>query len=614
MIRSRARILAIDDETLIHDALRRAFESSSAPDTLAAVEAALFGEEGPTGTASRIPSVEFTCATQGEQGLTLLRKAMAEEKPFDLAIVDMRMPPGWDGLETIEHLWKADASLPVILCTAYSDRSFDEMLAHLGVTDRLLILKKPFDVIEIQQMVLALTRRREVEGKLRDSALYDPVTSLPNRVLASDRITRCIERRRRDGGFNFALLFLDVQGFRLINESLGYDTGDQVLAELGARFSKIVRSLDTVTRPGAGSGMAARLGGDEFIVLLEGVSDASDATMIAQRLVTAARETIRVHDQELHLECRVGIAPGTGDGMTVHSLLRNADSALSAAQKTGGMPCVVFDDSMHERAVRRMRVKAGLDRAMSDGHLRFVWQPIIDLRLGTMRSLEGLLRWHDPELGHVSPVEFIAIAEECGMIESLGLLVIDLACRQLAAWRREVPSLPLVVSVNVSTHQFRAGDLPGRVRDALSRYGVTPDQLALEVTESAMMTEGESAVSQLHALRSAGHAVLLDDFGTGYSSLNHFRHLPISGLKLDRGFLASMDLSGRDAQVIQAIVAMAHAGDVYVVAEGIETQDQLCQLQSVDCDLGQGYLFSKPIEADAVPAFTSRFTMSRAAA
>jgi diguanylate cyclase (GGDEF)-like protein/PAS domain S-box-containing protein len=766
------RILVVDDNPEIHKDLRKILCPESSGASLDALEAEIFG----AGPAPSAEGYSLESAFQGQEALECVRRAVADGRPFALAFVDMRMPPGWDGLETIAHLWRADPDLQVVICTAYTEHSREEIVARTGRTDRLVILKKPFHAAEIEQLACAMTEkwratrqarlklhdledavrartaeiaaanarlreqveeleemrralerseeryalaargandglwdwdlvtgtiyfserwkaivglepredgdtldawlqrihpndvaafqgairehaegrrdhlenehrvrtrggaykwvlcrgmavrdapgkpcrmagsisdissRKETEEQLRRGAYYDRLTGLPNRALLRECIERAIAERRGGGG-RFAVLFLDFDRFKLVNDSMGHMAGDQLLIGIAARLSQCAARC----RPPR-EHTIARLGGDEFVVLLRSAGSESEVRSFAATLQTDFQAPFEVQGNEVHLGASVGIAMDDGAYATPDEVLRDADTAMYHAKAHGGSRDVVFSAAMRESAVARLRLENDLRRAIQRGEIRVVYQPIVSLKTGATTGLEALARWEHPDHGGISPERFIPIAEETGLILPLGEHVLQTACRDLRSLRSQNPAWrDLRVSVNMSARQFAQPGLIDTVLRAASDSGLDSRNLSLEVTETAVMDDFAAAAATIRRLRDQGIGMYMDDFGTGYSSLSCLKSLPLSGIKLDRYFVAQLEAGTAIPAIIHAVVTLASHLRLGVIAEGIETRDQLASLLALECDEGQGYLFGRPMPVGQVAAWLARPPLRAAA-
>jgi len=605
------RILIIDDNAAIHHDFRKVLgvqADQSAQATLDLLEAGLFGTSVTTAVR---PNFEIDSAHQGQEGVKMAGQAVAEGRPYVMAFVDMRMPPGWDGLETIEHLWKTDPDVQVVICSAHTDYDWTEVVARLGHSDKLLVLRKPAEPIEVLQCATALSRKWENERlvkdrvgrleqvitvrthgleaanrQLRHLATHDSLTGLPNRVLLDDRLAQAMALADRDKR-SFALMVCDLDRFKLINDSLGHRAGDELLQEVARRLSAVARTADTV----------ARFGGDEFVLVGSSLSDAEDAMQMAARAIEALRAPVRIAGIDVHASPSIGIALYPEDGASIEALLAHADAAMYAAKHQGRGSVQRYMPGMHAGIEDRVQMESELHQAIELKQFELHYQPKVDTRTGVVRSAEALIRWLHPSRGLVSPAEFIPLAEECGLIGAIGEWVIREACRQARAWQEEgVPSLR--ISVNLSASQFREVGLVDSIRRALDDVGLPARYLEVELTESAVMSDPEQSVAILEQLSAMGVLVSVDDFGTGYSSMSYLRRFPIDKLKIDRVFINEIASRPEDASIVRAIVSLAHSLNLKVVAEGVETPAQLDFLKTAGCDEYQGYHYSRPLPAD----------------
>jgi diguanylate cyclase (GGDEF)-like protein len=658
MTQRNRRILIIDDNEAIHGDFKKILaggaaaatasgstSASSASSKLAGTKAALFGDAAangpaPTRAEAAAEPFELDSALQGQQGLEKLNAALQASRPYAVAFVDMRMPPGWDGLQTIQRLWAVDPNLQVVICTAYSDHSWQEISTQLGLTDRLLILKKPFDPVEVYQLAIALSEKwaLRLDAKLKmdqlehmvqqrtreltELALHDRLTGLPNRMLLNDRLTQAVQRHQRDtANHHFAVLFLDFDRFKIVNDSLGHEMGDRLLVEIGKRLSDSLRSTDTVapTAPvAADSGStAARLGGDEFVILLDGLAATADAARIAERLLKTLGEPYQLKGHEVSSTASIGITTSDIPYESAAEVLRDADTAMYHAKAAGKARFVIFDRKMHEEVMARLALENDLRRALERGEMFLHYQPVMSLATGRIEGMEALLRWRHPARGVVPPGDFIGCVEETGMILGIGAWVLQQACRQLRAWQMrfgaQIPDF--FMSVNVSARQLSTPGLVGQVSQILRETGVPPQTLALEITESVMIRDAENAVRVMRELRELGVRLQMDDFGTGYSSLSCLHQFPLNCLKIDRSFIENLGERRDYAAVVQAIIQLARNLGMQLVAEGIERPEQVAMLQAMECDRAQGYLFSRPVDVQEAEAFIrSRLAKPAAAA
>lgn len=428
-----------------------------------------------------------------------------------------------------------------------------------------------------------VTERKSAELQLAHQAMHDALTGLPNRTLFIDRLAHALRRRRRGGTGALAVLFFDVDRFKVINDSLGHAAGDRLLIDIAARVDGALRPADTV----------ARFGGDEFTVLCEDIAGELEAVAIAQRLVDRFQEPFHLDGREVFLSTSIGIALANGSasgrsGERPDDLIRDADAAMYRAKELGKARYELFDTAMRTQALRRLELENALRRAVKRDELRLHLQPEIAVDTGAIVGFEALVRWEHPERGLLGPSEFVPLAEETGLIGAVGEWVLRHACAAAAAWR--APGL--VISVNVSPRQLATGDFVELVETVLAETGLDPTTLCLELTESAVVESG--AMATLAGLKRLGVQLAIDDFGTGWSSLGHLRRFPIDVVKLDRSFVSGLGRDAQDTSIAAAIISLAHALGLSTVAEGIETGEQLAVLASLGCDLGQGYLFARP--------------------
>ncbi len=431
-----------------------------------------------------------------------------------------------------------------------------------------------------------ITVRRYTEETIRNLAYHDPLTGLPNRLLFNDRLNQAIERARRNQQM-LAVMILDLDRFKLINDSLGLSSGDHVLRAVGERLVAAVRRSDTV----------ARLGGDDFLLLLPGVEGAESAAKVAQKILDTFAPPLRVDDQELHLGASLGITLYPHDGDDPETLIRNADTALYRAKEHSRGSYQFYTTDMNATAFERLVLETQLRKALERDELVVYYQPQVRLDNGAVVAVEALVRWFHDELGLISPAEFIPLAEETGLILELGRWVLNTACAQVRAWQ-EQGFADLRLAVNLSSRQFEQDDLVPSIARVIEDTTLDPADLELEITESSIMRSPEQAVTKLQALDRLGIRLSIDDFGTGYSSLGHLKRFPIRTLKIDQSFIQDITTDANDAAIAQAIIALAESLQMKVIAEGVETKDQLDLLRRYHCDEMQGYLFARPMPAN----------------
>jgi diguanylate cyclase (GGDEF)-like protein/PAS domain S-box-containing protein len=463
---------------------------------------------------------------------------------------------------------------------------------ELWLATRIVNLLDDPDVGGVVVNLHDITDRKAAEKELAHLAFHDGLTGLANRALFRDRVDHALRRRPRSGA-DIAVVFLDLDGFKDVNDSLGHGAGDQLLTEVAARLTRVVRSGDTV----------ARLGGDEFAILVEEPSDhLAEATGLAERILGSLASPIELDGRTVTVSTSIGIAR-SDDAATVTSLLRDADVAMYRAKATGGARWTLYQPEMRESAIERLSLGNDLAHALTDDQLSVHYQPVVDLATEQIVGFEALLRWHHPTDGSIPPDRFIPLAEESGLIVPIGRWVLDEACRTAAAWVRSSPERAgLTIAVNVSARQLAAPDLVTDVQQALSASGLDPDHLVLEMTETALISDVDVAADALAALRSLGVRLAIDDFGTGYSSLGYLRQFPVDILKIDRSFTATITTDPRAPALIRGLLALARELGLETVAEGIELTAQLDHLREERCDMAQGYLFSPAVDVEAATA------------
>ena len=434
-----------------------------------------------------------------------------------------------------------------------------------------------------------ISERKAFEEHLAYQAFHDSLTCLPNRALFIERLVHALARSVRQET-TVAVLFLDMDNFKVVNDSLGHEAGDLLLVSVANRLSACVRPGDTV----------ARLGGDEFTILLEELSGADQINGLAERICEAIHTPIFLSDREIVMSGSLGIASACGGNSTAAQLLREADTAMYQAKTSGKARSVIFSRHMNMHAMERLELEIDLRHALDNGEeLRVFYQPIIALDSSALREVEALVRWQHPQRGLLLPGTFIPLAEETGLIHPLGRWVLGEACRQMHAWQKQFPDdPPLTVSVNVSAHQLQQPDLVEQIVSALKESELLPQYLKLEITESVIMQDTENIIPKLHELRNLGVRLAMDDFGTGYSSMAYLSSLPIDTLKIDRSFITKMNRSDEDAAIVRAIVTLAKTLGLRITSEGIETSEQHVQLSALGCDFGQGYFFDRPMSAE----------------
>lgn len=467
-----------------------------------------------------------------------------------------------------------------------------EVLARNVVTE----LEMRQRVVELEAEVM---RRQEAEMRIMHLATRDPLTGLPNRAALMDRLQQGIKTAIRDRSL-MAVLFLDLDRFKWINDTLGHDVGDCLLQQMAGRLTGLLRDSDTV----------ARLGGDEFAVLLPALHCPQEAERIAQKIIDSVMQPMTLRGHHVQVGCSLGLALYPAQGETEEALLRHADLAMYQAKESSGNQYRVFSEHMNARAIERLTLESELSQAIEEGQLELYYQPQVRLGDQALTGLEALVRWNHPRLGRLSPDRFIPLAEACGLIWQLGLRVLDMAVAQMADWHRQGLAVPRV-AVNLSPAQLREG-LVDAVAGVLRKHGVAAENLELELTESALTSDGPAVIELLHDLRHMGVAIAVDDFGVGYSSLALLRRLPITTLKIDRSFVTELAWNNQDVAIVEAVITMAESMGMRTIAEGVEEPAQNVALHVLGCKYGQGFLYGKPAAVAEIGARLNPATKGRA--
>jgi PAS domain S-box-containing protein len=478
-----------------------------------------------------------------------------------------------------------------------------------GQTDKLVIVNRD------------ITERKRAEEMLAHNAFHDGLTNLPNRALFLDRLQHTLTLSKRHPNYKFAVLLIDVDEFRIVNDSMGHSAGDELLIQIAHRLLDSVRRADTVSRPRtsgvperpANDDTLARLGGDEFSILLDDVRDPVEAVRVAERLQAELAAPFLVDQQEIVISASIGIAASTSSHTQAEDLMRDADIAMYRAKRAGKARCEVSDPAMHANAVKRLQLETDLRKAFDQAEFRVYYQPIVWLQTGRIAGFEALTRWQRPE-GILTPMEFIAVAEETGLIIPMNRQLLREACQHLRSWQSEFPSSPpLTMSVNLSSREFAQPDLASEIGKTLDQTGVDPGCLQLEIIETIAMGDAEKSGHVLAHLKALGVRLSIDDFGTGYSSLSRLRRIPVDTLKIDRAFISNMDRDPESREIVRIIIMLAHNLGLKVVAEGTETEGQVNLLKQLNCEMAQGYFFSRPADDQAMLKLLASNHSARAA-
>ena len=564
---------------------------------------------------------QVRCAKNGSIALIT-----AQKDPPDLILLDIKMPD-MDGYEVCQRLKANEQTrdIPIIFLSALDD-VFDKVKAFtLGGVD---YITKPFQVeevlvrvkhqlalqtaiaeiqrlnseleqkvrertIQLERLISELnqeiTKHKQTQKRLFHQALHDALTGLPNRNLLMEHLQKALQRSQRNQNYLFAVLFIDLDRFKIINDSLGHAVGDRFLVAIASLLKKCSRNVDTV----------ARLSGDEFAILLDDLKDSNEAIAIAERLLKQLTSPIYVDERKVFTGASIGIAFGSPTYQSGVELLRDADIAMYRAKAQGKGHYALFDREMYAQTLHLSQVETDLRVALERQEFILHYQPIISLKTARIESFEALLRWQHPEKGLIFPGDFIAIAEETGLIVPIGEWVLREACQQLRTWQEKFPSASTVqIGVNLSSRQIKQFDFVDKLAKILADTGLNGQNLQLELTESMLMERGEKTIELLGWIKAQNVQLSIDDFGTGYSSLSYLHRFPIDALKIDRSFVSAIDEEGKNGEIVKTIITLAHSLGIKAIAEGVETPHQLTHLRNLGCQAAQGYFFSKPVNVD----------------
>ena len=504
---------------------------------------------------------------------------------FDVVLLDLHLPDG-SGLQCLDAIQAVNTEIPIVVLSGQDDEDFAVSILTKGAQDYLV--KWEGQGRTILRSIRYAIERKKSDLRLNYLAQYDPLTGIPNRQFFNDQLTRATARARREGR-KVSLLFLDLDAFKVVNDTLGHDAGDRLLKEVADRIRRSVRTGDVV----------ARLGGDEFAVMLEGLSSPLEVEALASGLLEVVSQPYHIADRQVSITTSIGITMYPNDNSDTQMLLKNADIAMYQAKESGRNNFKFFHEQMHADLMRYHELERDIRVAISEGQFHLAYQPKINVRINQLQGLEALLRWNSPTRGRVSPADFIPVAEESGHIIPLGYWVLNEVCLQLRTWQDKGLS-PVPVSVNVSARQFQQPDFHKRVAEVLRRHDVDPSLLEIELTEGLVMDDTETAQRELAELKKIGVRISIDDFGTGYSCLSYLRRFPLDVLKIDRSFVQEIGSSRDGESIIDAIISLARSLRLETVAEGVETTAQLHFLLDHGCHVVQGFLFGKPMDMQLV--------------
>lgn len=505
--------------------------------------------------------------------------------------------------ETLVQIWRS--KIQEVVDTGKAWLSENQYTAD-GTTHFYETRMMPYTADSVLIMLRDVSAHRRSDAKVRRLAFYDTLTGLPNRQSFLIQVAEEIRDAEQCDG-KFSILYIDLDNFKRINDSLGHSVGDALLCSLSKRLEQCLRRDDYVARYGRSNShmKVARLGGDEFTVLLRDLAGDDDPSTVAERIQESFQEPVNYMGQQFVITPSIGIATFPEDGRDIDALVKNADTAMYHAKSAGRNRISLFSGTMSVRSLERLDLEEALRRAVDNGELELHFQPKLELSTDQVRSVEALLRWTHPNRGPVSPAKFVPIAEEAGLIIPLGDWVLQTACSQLKEWQGG-PLDDLRIAINLSAKQFYQNDVDQQIIRALETHGISQRRLELELTEGALMHDVDETTAMLKRLKAAGFNIAVDDFGTGYSSLSYLKKFPIDALKIDRSFVQEIDCHGDDQSICRAIIALAHGLGMRVVAEGVETREQLQYLRMLDCEEIQGYFFAKPMTAMELVPFLTR--------
>ena len=506
-----------------------------------------------------------------------------KQEKFDVVLADLSLPDS-DGMETVSHIQGSNSNLPIVVLSGQESESLATKIVQSGAQDYLV--KGQGDGHLISKTLRYAIERKRIQEGLSYLAQYDSLTGLANRNLFRERLGRALIRVDRNKSL-VALMFIDLDRFKNINDTLGHDAGDELLIEVSKRLEKCTRDGDTV----------ARLGGDEFTVILEDIKHVDDAAIIARKILVAMEPAIKLSGYEVFVTPSIGITIYPLDDTSVNNLLKNADTAMYRAKERGRNGFQFYTAGMNTRTIERLELEAGLRRALKNNEFVLYYQPKIAIDNRQIIGAEALIRWQYKKLGLIPPLKFIPIAEETGLIVPIGEWVIRTACKQIASWQ-EAGFSDLRMAVNISARQFKDSDIAKVVLDAVIQTNIEPQHLEVEITESMLMEDTSINISALKELKEHGVHISIDDFGTGYSSLSYLKRFHINALKIDQSFIRDLTTDSDDAAIASAVIALGQSLRLTVVAEGVETEEQLIFLKTHGCHEAQGYLFSKPLPAE----------------
>ena len=538
----------------------------------------------------------FTFAPNGIKALEELKS----DHLVDMVLTDLKMPE-MDGLELLEALKEVDEEVKAVVVSAYGDikniraamnrGAFDFLTKPVNLQDLEITINKTLE--HVKNLKLQHQKLKEAQKEIEFLALHDSLTKLHNRTWLIHHLERAIKLSQRHESYKYALLFIDLDRFKPINDSLGHPVGDKVLQRVADILKDSSRASDTV----------ARLGGDEFAVLIEPLKEFHEVISVTKRIQSALEQPWICDQHTIYLGASVGITTSEFDYKNAEDVLRDADVAMYRAKQDKQEGYAIFQPDMQSSIMERLQLELDLREGLDNQQFRNYYQPIVSLSTGALSGFEVLIRWKHPKDGWLSPTKFIPIAEETLLINPIGWEVLKEACRQLHIWQEQFPNMPLVLNINVSAIQLKEDGFTKHLKELLDNFGIKSEQIKLEITESCLLEQNTTQLEQLLQLKDTGIQLCIDDFGTGYSSLSRLHEFPIDTLKIDRSFTKKMTSDSNHKAIVQMVIALAHTLDMNIVAEGIETEEELKLSKELGCEFGQGYFFTEPLDTEAADEF-----------
>lgn len=603
---SKIRILVADDEPAIIESYRMILGVSKQPpnSTVNELKTKLFGPDVTKIPFSLEPEFDVVYTQSAEAAVQAVKESRKINKPFAVAFLDMRMPPGPNGAWAASKIRALDSRTEIVISTAYSDIAPEELSSRVPPAEKMFYVQKPFHPHEIRQLAVALGQKWQAEKKMFQLAYYDSLTGLPNRAYFITRMGQEIDFAKKNKQL-LAILFLDLDNFKRVNDALGHNVGDELLRTVAQRIKHSLRSSDAIARYLSDDNTnvhIARLGGDEFTVLLTNLQQPNDALIVANRIQKELSKPMELNAHKLIITPSIGISLFPKDGNDSVTLLKNADLAMYFAKHKGRNNVQFYDSSMNENAVLRINLENELRYAIERNEMSLNYQPQIDLATGKITGLEALLKWNNINLGNVSPREFIPIAEESGLIASIGEWVLRTACQQAKDWQNMGLDIKRI-AVNVSVMQFLSPDFTSTVDRILKETALEPSVLELEIPESILVKDTRSAIKAIKKLKKMGLQLAINNFGIGYSILIYLERVAVDRLKIDSTFIKTITTDVDNHAITSAIIAMAENMKVNVTAKGVETNEQMQLLKKEHCAEAQGVYICQPLNAEATKQF-----------